>query len=180
MSEIPDFGLDQINDDADRFERSWKKGTRPRIEDYLAEVDEGQRQRLLKSSSASSSNCAAVMARSRNPMITDADFRRSRDDRRRLRSAPRRRRDGRLGRAAESGPIVTKPIPPELERNPDYEIIRSLGGGGMGLVFLAHNQIMDRDEVLKIISPEIIDSPDSLERFLREIRVVPAWSIPTS
>ena len=47
MAEIPPSDWTKINDDADRFERSWKKGTRPRIEDYLADVDEGHRQRLF-------------------------------------------------------------------------------------------------------------------------------------
>ena len=52
-------------------------------------------------------------------------------------------------------PIGGRPIPRELANNPDYEIIRELGGGGMGLVFLAHNRIMGRDEVLKVISRDI-------------------------
>ena len=42
----------------------------------------------------------------------------------------------------------------------------------MGLVFLAHNHIMGRDEVLKLISRDIIDNPGVLDRFLREIRAV--------
>jgi serine/threonine protein kinase len=42
----------------------------------------------------------------------------------------------------------------------------------MGLVFLAHNHFMGRDEVLKIISPAIIDTADAVERFSREIQAV--------
>ena len=63
-------------------------------------------------------------------------------------------------------------LPPELANHPDYEIIRELGRGGMGIVFLAHNRIMGRDEVLKVIGPDIIESPGVLDRFLREIRAV--------
>ena len=42
----------------------------------------------------------------------------------------------------------------------------------MGVVYLAHNTLMGRDEVLKVMGRQIMDSPDLLERFLREIRAV--------
>jgi serine/threonine protein kinase len=69
-------------------------------------------------------------------------------------------------------PTPARRIPPELAASPDYEIIRELGSGGMGLVFLAHNHIMGRHEVLKVISRELIGNPGVLDRFLREIRAV--------
>ena len=67
-------------------------------------------------------------------------------------------------------PVST--LPPELANHPDYEIIRELGHGGMGVVFLAHNRIMGRDEVLKVIGRDIIERPGVFDRFLREIRAV--------
>ncbi len=48
VSEIPTSDWTWINAAADRFERAWKQGTRPRIEDYLAEVEESQRPALLE------------------------------------------------------------------------------------------------------------------------------------
>jgi len=47
VSEIPASDWTWINAAADRFERAWKQGTPPRIEDYLAEVEESQRPGLL-------------------------------------------------------------------------------------------------------------------------------------
>src|SRR5215469_14762412 len=38
MAEIHTWDWTRINDDADRFERAWKTGPQPRIEDYLAEA----------------------------------------------------------------------------------------------------------------------------------------------
>ncbi|HET6884539.1 MAG TPA: protein kinase [Pirellulales bacterium] len=60
--------------------------------------------------------------------------------------------------------------PPELTNHPDYELIKELGQGGMGTVYLAKNRMMDRLEVLKVISKALLDRPGALERFQQEIR----------
>jgi serine/threonine protein kinase len=61
-------------------------------------------------------------------------------------------------------------LPPELAANEQYEILRELGRGGMGVVYLAKNKLMDRLEVLKVINKKLLDHPGAIERFLREIR----------
>ena len=42
----------------------------------------------------------------------------------------------------------------------------------MGVVYLAHNRLMGRDEVLKVTGRQMIERPGVLDRFLREIRAV--------
>ena len=42
----------------------------------------------------------------------------------------------------------------------------------MGVVYLAHNTLMGRDEVLKVMGRQIMERPGVLDRFLREIRAV--------
>ena len=42
----------------------------------------------------------------------------------------------------------------------------------MGVVYLAHNKLMGRDEVLKVMGRHIMERPGVLDRFLREIRIV--------
>jgi serine/threonine protein kinase len=61
-------------------------------------------------------------------------------------------------------------LPPELAQHPQYEVLRELGSGGMGVVYLAKNKLMDRLEVLKVVNKALLDRPGSVERFLREIR----------
>jgi serine/threonine protein kinase len=61
-------------------------------------------------------------------------------------------------------------LPPELANNPQYEVLRELGRGGMGVVYLAKNKLMDRLEVLKVVNKALLDRPGAVERFLREIR----------
>src|SRR5262249_7798701 len=69
-------------------------------------------------------------------------------------------------------PPRAETLPPGLADHPDYEIKRELGRGGMGVVYLAHNRLMGRDEVLKVMGRQIIERPGLLDRFLREIRSV--------
>ena len=63
-------------------------------------------------------------------------------------------------------------LPSGLAEHPDYQVLRELGRGGMGVVYLAHNRLMGRDEVLKVMGQHIIEKPGVLDRFLREIRAV--------
>jgi serine/threonine protein kinase/WD40 repeat protein len=78
---------------------------------------------------------------------------------------PPHEKDG-LGRPPHEVPSA----PPELANHPDYELIKELGRGGMGVVYLAKNRMMDRLEVLKVVSKALLDKPGSLERFQQEIR----------
>ncbi len=61
-------------------------------------------------------------------------------------------------------------LPPGLADHPDYEVIRVLGRGGMGVVYLVENKLMGRKEVLKIVGSHLLNRPGIEERFLREIR----------
>ncbi len=61
---------------------------------------------------------------------------------------------------------------PALLEHPHYEIIRELGRGGMGVVYLAHNKLMGRTEVLKALDHNLIERSSMQDRFLREIRAV--------
>jgi serine/threonine protein kinase len=51
-----------------------------------------------------------------------------------------------------------------------YEVVRRLGAGGMGVVFLARHIHLDKHFALKIISPRFLDDPQIGQRFLQEAR----------
>jgi serine/threonine-protein kinase len=60
-----------------------------------------------------------------------------------------------------------------------YEIVRPLGQGGMGAVYLARERALERFVAVKVLRPELAQSQDGRERFRREARVVAQLSHPS-
>jgi tRNA A-37 threonylcarbamoyl transferase component Bud32/tetratricopeptide (TPR) repeat protein len=59
-----------------------------------------------------------------------------------------------------------------------YEIVKPLGKGAMGIVYLAHDTILERDVALKVMVSNIADDPELLERFKREAKAVAKMTHP--
>ncbi len=57
-----------------------------------------------------------------------------------------------------------------------YEILSPLGAGGMGEVYRARDQKLDRDVAVKVLPQSVAADPDSLARFEREAKAVAALS----
>jgi serine/threonine protein kinase/lysophospholipase L1-like esterase len=60
--------------------------------------------------------------------------------------------------------------PGEIGRLGSYRILKVLGQGGMGIVFLAEDEHLQRTVALKAMLPEVARRPEARERFLREAR----------
>src|SRR5690349_8987242 len=60
----------------------------------------------------------------------------------------------------------------------DYQIVGTLGAGGMGKVFKVRNTISDRIEAMKVLLPDLAGEPDLADRFLREIKVLASLEHP--
>jgi eukaryotic-like serine/threonine-protein kinase len=59
-----------------------------------------------------------------------------------------------------------------------YQILRQLGVGAMGEVYLAEHRHLKRKAAVKLLAPEIVGRPDLLERFFLEARATSAIDHP--
>ncbi|HZM21160.1 MAG TPA: hypothetical protein VFC02_05420, partial [Anaerolineales bacterium] len=65
--------------------------------------------------------------------------------------------------------MITPPSPPPVIRE-RYQLATWLGEGSMGVVYKAHDLMLDRDVAVKFLSPKYFSSSDAAARFLREAR----------
>src|ERR1700730_7887959 len=81
---------------------------------------------------------------------------------------------------AEVSPLPGSPVPAENFSSTTffapgtllgarYQILRILGQGGMGAVYQARDQELDRIIALKVIRPELAANPNILQRFKQEL-----------
>jgi hypothetical protein len=72
--------------------------------------------------------------------------------------------------SSSPAPPPAETLPLGLGDHPDYDIVRELGRGGMGVVYLAQNKLMGRREVLKVVDGQLVERPGVRDRFLREVQ----------
>src|SRR5262245_18427379 len=59
-----------------------------------------------------------------------------------------------------------------------YDIVKPLGKGAMGIVYLTHDTILERDVALKVMVSQIADDPELNQRFIREAKAVAKMTHP--
>src|SRR6202790_680877 len=59
-----------------------------------------------------------------------------------------------------------------------YEILSSIGAGGMGEVYKARDTRLDRIVAVKVLPTHLADKPDLRERFEREARTIASLNHP--
>ena len=63
--------------------------------------------------------------------------------------------------------LASTPLKPQFGR---YKVVKLLGAGGMGVVCLAHDEVIDRQVALKILPESIASDPEIKARFVAEAR----------
>ena len=83
------------------------------------------------------------------------------------------------GTAIDQQATVALPPSEQVAGTPDsvggYKLLRALGTGGMGTVYEAEEQATGRRVAVKLIRPDLLDSPDAVERFRRELSTILAY-----
>jgi len=82
--------------------------------------------------------------------------------------------------ARQDAGLPADPLRAALERalGTQYDIVRLLGRGGMGAVYLARERSLDRLVAIKILPPETATDADTRERFRREARTAAKLTHP--
>jgi serine/threonine protein kinase len=85
----------------------------------------------------------------------------------------------RLDNLRASGLVSADEAPEQFpERLGEFRLLRRLGHGGMGVVFVARQETLGRDVALKLIRPEQLFFRGARERFRREVEAVSRLSHP--
>ncbi|MEM6690784.1 MAG: protein kinase [Planctomycetota bacterium] len=74
------------------------------------------------------------------------------------------------GLKQDSSPTGNAASSPSIDQLDDYQILREIGRGGMGIVFDAIHQSLGRRVALKVLSSSLLDDEKHLARFRREAR----------
>jgi eukaryotic-like serine/threonine-protein kinase len=78
-------------------------------------------------------------------------------------------------RPAASNAVVPEELPKTIGR---FQIIRELGRGGFGIVFLAYDPKLNRNVALKVPRAEVLVTPELRQRFVREARAASSLDHP--
>ncbi len=71
---------------------------------------------------------------------------------------------------------MTTPLPSHIGR---YEVLAPLGRGGMGVVYLARDETLEREVAIKVLPDEVATDPERLAWFEREARVLASLNHPS-
>jgi tetratricopeptide (TPR) repeat protein len=69
-------------------------------------------------------------------------------------------------------------IPACLHDHPRYRVLKAIGHGGMGTVYLAEHRLMTRLVALKVLRPELMAALNVMDRFLREVKAAASFNHP--
>ncbi|WP_182868070.1 serine/threonine-protein kinase [Rhodopirellula sp. JC639] len=71
-----------------------------------------------------------------------------------------------------SEPSDSSEIPSELAGLTEFKVLKEIGRGGMGVVYLAKHELTGRKEVLKVLNERLIANREARKRFDQEIKCI--------
>jgi serine/threonine protein kinase len=176
FSELPHEQLLRIDQICSRFELAWQNETPPAIEDVLKDALPEDRPFVL-----------------RELIAVEIDYRRKSGATPTVSEYRRRFPKAEMPWLAElltaPAPVLPTASPPgpvrrhaesssRIRKLGDYRLLRKIGSGGMGTVYLAEHERMGRTVALKVLRPEVQRDPQLMQRFDREVRAAASLNHP--
>lgn len=145
------LGIDKA---CNRFEAEIKAGKQPKVEDYLGEVPESDREDLRRELLSIERSYACQSQQNLNPDHPESD--------------------GTVGFRNEGpdGPSPGTGVPDQPANIGRYRVEKLLGSGRFGLVYLAHDDELNRPVAIKVPHRRRVSSPEDVETYLAEARMV--------
>jgi serine/threonine protein kinase/Flp pilus assembly protein TadD len=188
---LPLTAFQNVNRLCQQFELALKEGRQECIEDFLTTCAEEERTLLLRELMALELEYAI---RSREHVDRDTYLKRFpgreaivelvfRESERVIPPHDPNSPGGRTApydvqRDGQPDPSDEQTIPAVLSSHPRYRIIRLLGRGGMGVVFLAEHKVMERLEAIKVVRQDLVSNPQLDNRFRQEVKAAARLSHP--
>lgn len=168
--------VDQV---CDRFEQQWRAGQHPRIEDFLDQTENNDRQHLLRELIALEMSLSRDAGQDGDPQQYRQRFP---GDATVVESALKfychylaetcsldltvnHQFEDELHAPVQDSPAPGEAIPEAIDR---YKILRRLGRGGFAVVYLAHDTRLDRLVALKVPRLDRFDNIAALDLFVEE------------
>lgn len=150
----------QIDNLCDRFEEERRRNDSVRIEDFLDEIDEMNRDRLLQELIEIEIELVAQeTSEKENDFLEPPIF---------------KLQQSLLHRFPEQEELIDAIVRrlAKLRQIGDYEIIKELGHGGMGIVYKARQKLLNQIVAIKVLSQTLLGDPQAVGRFRREMQLI--------
>jgi serine/threonine protein kinase len=169
--------LERVERVCDRFERAWRSGQRPQIKAYVEELDTPVGRDILRK--LLGVELAYRVQHGERPAAQEyqalfPDHAKLIEE---VFAEPMVAHRGIEGATTPPDSSALDPEPPPTSEPtpiPDYigryKVIRRLGGGTYGDVYLAHDPVMDCDVAVKVPSARLLATQRAREELLREVR----------
>ncbi|GHT23819.1 hypothetical protein FACS189419_08270 [Planctomycetales bacterium] len=151
--------LQHLDELCDKFEAALQAGKEPRIEDFTAQVSEDERPQLFLELLETEIELAVKRAEDKEP---DA-----------LKEIYQKRFPEKIVQINE---IIKKYTP--LRHIGDYEIIKEIGHGGMGVVYKAKHLFLNQTVAVKVLPENLLHDEQAVNRFRREMQLIGSLNHP--
>ena len=155
--ELSDQQFASLNSLCDQFDEQLQQGADPALENFLTKVSEADRGVAFAELLAIEIDFRSTNGEQPAPEDYESRFAKDHD------TIVRVFRD--VQTSAERPDAASPRIPSEIG---EFRIIRELGRGGMGIVYEAHQESLDRAVALKVLSGNALPDGQQRERFERE------------